>query len=520
MLDNLKVLLVNAPPLSIAEPWFDEADWPRDALPYLAGYLRQYPGFEIRIIDAKYQRLDFQDVLREALGFRPDVVGLCALTNEIKPAAYLASLLKEHLPKAITVVGGAHVTAIPDATLCSFPMIDVGVVGEGEITFFELCEAIRAGETLHDIPGLCFREGERIVRTENRERILDQDRIPDPAFDLLPPAKEYWVQAVRGCPFSCHFCMNHNGRVPRKRSVARIVDQIESLINRFGAQRIHFGDEIFTIDPSRTHELMDQFLLRGFHQKITWDCQTHVRFVDRDLLVKMKQAGCVRVDMGIESGDREKLRSLGKGTNLEMIEKAFDAARQAGMPFGTLLIIGHPDETHESLQQTLDLAVRFNPDTPFISVMTPFPGTEVSRMAAAGEGGYRLVSTDWDDYSKMIGGALEFAGLTKSRIVWLQLWGYVRVFLYNRRFWDLAKFVWEYRRAGIKVFLSAVLPGVNLNRRSRLRPKDYEERLRAGTPATAEDVIRGRVEWEAFQKSEVQRARAKPVDSLPIVSIS
>jgi radical SAM superfamily enzyme YgiQ (UPF0313 family) len=503
-------MLINPPPIAILEPWFDAPEWPRDGIAYVAGYLRQFDGYDVRVIDAKFQRLNFEQVKQIVADFQPDVVGLGALTNEIKPAAYLCSHIKELVPKVVTVIGGPHVTAIPESTLREFPMFDIGVVGEGEITFHRLCETIRDGGDFREIQSLCFREKDQIVSTPKRERLLEQDRIPDPAFDLLPPATEYWVQTVRGCPFNCNFCMNHNGRVARKRDVDRVISQITKLIDQYGAKHIRFGDEIFTIDMERTHLLLDEMIERGMHRRITWDCQTHVRFVDLPLLRKMKQAGCLRVDMGIETGDDEKLRVLGKGTTIRMIEEAFSAAREAGLPFGTLLIIGHPNETRESIRQTLDLAVRFNPDTPFISVMTPFPGTEVSRMAAAQENGYRLTSTDWDDFNVKSGGVLEFAGLSRSQIAWWQLWGYIRVFLFNYRFVELLRFIWTYRGAGLALVRRGLL-GQQRNAGSRLRPADYEKRLAVGTPTSAEDIIRGRLSWEAYQKLEM--ARTRKVDS-------
>jgi tRNA A37 methylthiotransferase MiaB len=517
MSSPLKVMLINPPPIAIVEPWFDAPEWPRDSLAYVAGYLRQFDGYDVQIIDAKFQRLNFQQVKEMVDRFQPDVVGLCALTNEIKPAAYQASLIKDVVPNCVAVIGGPHVTAIPEPTLREFPMFDVGVIGEGEITFHLLCQAIRDGGDFRDIEAICFRREEGVVVNPKRDRVLEQDSLPDPAFDLLPSAKEYWVQTVRGCPFNCHFCMNHNGRVARKRDVDRVIAQIENLIDKHGAKHIRFGDEIFTIDMERTHMLLDEMMARGIHKKITWDCQTHVRFVDLAITKKMKAANCLRVDMGIETGDDEKLRVLGKGTTIKMIEEAFEAARQADLPFGTLLIIGHPNETKESIKRTLDLAVRFNPDTPFISVMTPFPGTEVSRMAAAGENGYTLTSTDWDDFSKMSGGVLEFAGLTRSQIAWWQLWGYVRVFLFNWRFVELAKFIWTYRGAGMTLVKRGLF-GQQRHAGSRLVPPDYHERLASDARTTAEDIIRGRISWEEYQKLEMQRTRKVASNLLRVVT--
>ncbi len=299
---RLKVVLINAPPLAIVEPWYDRPNWGRVGLAYLAAKLRQHPGFDVSIIDAKLERLDFQQTLARVTALQPHVVGLTAFTNEIKPAAYLAALIKEENPSLLTVIGGVHVTALPIQTLEEFASFDVGVVGEGEITFLELCEAVRADNDMDGIPGLAYRREGGFVQTELRKRILDQDEIPQPAWDLLPPSPEYWVQTLRGCPFNCVFCMNHNGRVARTRSVENVIEEIESIIDTYKPKTIRFGDELFTVNMDRSRKMMGAMIARGIGGKVQWDCQTHVRFVDYELLVQMKEAGCYQVDLGIETG--------------------------------------------------------------------------------------------------------------------------------------------------------------------------------------------------------------------------
>ena len=220
----------------------------------------------------------------------------------------------------------------------------------------------------------------------------------------------------------------------------------------------------------------------------------------------MKQAGCHLVELGIETGDEEKLKTLGKGTNLKMILKAAEAARQAEMPFGTFFIIGQPDETSESIRRTVDLAVQMNPDLPVIGLMCPYPGTEVARLAAEGQGGYRLVTTDWDEYNKQIGGAMEFAGMLRNQLEWIQVRAYLAVYLKNWRFWGLLKFAWHYRGGAWQMLKKALLKRSMSN--SLPRPADYDDRLAGGRRATVEDVVVARADWEEVQKRELVRAKA------------
>jgi len=436
---------------------YDTPDYTRLALATLAGYLRPH-GYECGCVDAKFERLSYDDVLERVRAFAPDIVGLTAFTNEVKPAARVAERIKRELPGVKVILGGVHVTAIPERTMNEFPSFDFGAVGEGEQTMLDLCDALRDGGDLAGIDGLIWRDdGGALIENSPRADIADQDSIPMPAWDLMPPARESLVMTARGCPYSCQFCMNPNGRVVRKRSPESFVDELDWLIEHAKPERLFICDEIFSVDVKRTHRILDLMIERGHHRHLKWMAQTHVNFVDEELFAKMKRAGAYMVGFGIETGDLEKLRTLNKGIRgFEKIDAARAAAARAGLPVEAYFIIGQPHETWESARNTVRLAVRVNPDLPIFGIMVPYPGTEVHRLAENREGGFRIKSTNWDDYNKQIGDALEFDGLTRRQLEQLQLLGYLSVFIRNFRFLDLARFVWRFRREGF-VFLRKVL---------------------------------------------------------------
>jgi len=508
----MRVLLVNPPVFRVDEPWYDTPKFVRTGLAYLAGYLRQHPGFEIEIIDSKFERIDFEKTLQKVLEFKPDIVGLGAFTNEIKPAAYMSKMIKENLPNIITVIGGVHVTALPDKTLEEFPEFDVAVIGEGEITFSELCTALRDKKPLDKINGLSFRKDDKIIVTPPRERILDQDSIPFPAWDLLPKAETYIVMSLRGCPFNCIFCMNPNGRVARKRTIDNVVEELELLIESFHPKEIMFGDELFSVDMERTTKLLNAMIKHNIHKKLSWWSQTHVRFVDYELLTLMKKANCTIMGLGVETGDEEKLKTLGKGTNLKMILKARDAARKAQLPVETYFILGQPNETVESMNKTIDFAVKMNPDLPIFGIMSPYPGTEIARLAVKGEAGYRLVTTDWDEYNKQIGGALEFANLTRQQIEIVQIKAYTKVFLKNHRYKDFIKFLWHYKGGGWSVFKKIV----GLKSKNKYgEVGDKTKRIKLDEKGKQE-IISATSSWQKWQVSEVGRAKRTDPDLIKI----
>lgn len=443
----MRVLLINPPPYQRVDE-YDTPNFTRLGLACLAATLRDRGDAEVQIVDAKFERLSYDAILDRVRRFSPDVVGLTAFTNEIKPAARVAAAVKELSSAIATVVGGVHASVLPERTLEEFPVFDTVVVGEGELTFVELVEALAARGRCDAIAGLCYRQTDGLtVRTGERLRTADLDSLGIPAWDLLPPSPRYLFMTQRGCAYRCTFCANPNGRTVRTRSVDHVLAELDAIIAR-GGEELYIGDELFTADRERTHRLLDAMIDAGIGRKLRWSAQTHVNLVDRDLFAKMKAAGCFICGLGIETGDPDIMRRMKKGSTIDRVMKARNAAREVGLPIEGLMIIGHPYETWESAMRTIDFAVELNPDRPIVGVMVPYPGTEVAAMAARGEGGYRLLSTDWNDYAKQIGNALAFEHLSRRQLEILQMLAYVRVFVGNRRWADLARFVWKYRSEG------------------------------------------------------------------------
>jgi anaerobic magnesium-protoporphyrin IX monomethyl ester cyclase len=500
-LENRRIVLVNAPPLGILEPWYDVPDFPRGALANLAAYLRANGINNILCIDAKLSQLNFDQTINKILEFRPTHVGFTAFTNEIKPCAYIAAKVKQIDPSILTIVGGAHVSAIPEATLREFLGFDVVVVGDGEETLLEII----TGAEFSVIKGVTYRSYGVIKRNPERDRILDQDNLPMPAWDMLPVGRHYWLQTAKGCPFKCVFCMNHNGRVVRKNSVEKAMDEIQFVIDNYHPEWIRFGDELFTADRGRTISFLEQWIERGFHQKVKWDLQTHVKYVDREMLRLFKKANITQLDMGVESGDSVILKSMGKATNEEMILRAFKMAHEEGIKTGSLLLLGQPNETIKSMQNTIRLAVKINSSIPMIGIMMPLPGTEVAKLAAKKQGGYSRISFDWDEYSKNVGVAVEFTNFSRKQIERVQFWGFVKVFVINFRILELIQFVWKYRVEGWGNFKKMIWGASQKENLFTQKPLDYDSILQEGEKPTAEDMYESKEVFDAIQQNEMRR---------------
>jgi radical SAM superfamily enzyme YgiQ (UPF0313 family) len=399
------------------------------------------------------------DTLKKSLSsLKADIYGLTAMTHEIGSAGKLAEAIKAAHPDATVVVGGCHSIALPRDTLADFPGFDVAISGEGEVTGCQLVKALDEGRLLDGIEGLVFRRDGEIVVNPRREMNLNMNEFPMPAWDLFPHTDIYPVMTARGCPFHCVFCMQVMGHQVRYRSPENVVDEIDVLINDFGAKEVWFYDETFTLNKDRVHRILDLMMDRGHHKKIRWLAQTRVNRCDEELFKKMAHAGCFEIDFGIESGNQEILHAIGKDFSLDEAREIIPMAKKAGIKVANLFILGHPNETHETLRDTIDFAAELNSDRVSFGIMVPYPGTEVARMAANGEGGYRLLSTDWADYNKYLGNALEFDTISRKELERLQVKAYLKFYLHNKRFLDLGKLFAGRWREGVAILKRVAAP--------------------------------------------------------------
>jgi len=441
------VVLVKTSPEEIVQGgWYR---MPLLGLGYLAGYLRAR-GVKAGIVDAMFDRLSLEETVQRVVDAAPRLVGLTAMTHEIRRAAEVASAIRRQLPGAIFVIGGPHCTALPERTLEEFDVFDFGVFGEGEETLLELWLALERGESgaaLEKIAGLVWRRGGQAARNKARPWIRDLDALPQPAWDLYGPSEVYQIFASRGCPFQCIFCMRVLGDEARFRSPKNVVDEFEAVVERYHPREIDFSDETFTLRRGWTLEICDELIRRGLHRSVRWFANGRVNTVDEELLRRMREAGCARIGFGIESGNEEILRAAHKGTSVAQVEKAIAACKRVGLQVEAFYILGFPGETRRAALDTIRLAARLNTTTAAFGIMVPYPGTRVAEMAARGEGGYRLLSRDWSAYDKHLGNALELATLSRRDLERLQARAYLWFYLRNLRIKEFARFVWDKRKA-------------------------------------------------------------------------
>ena len=369
---------------------------------YLAAILEKN-GYDVNVIDCQALNRTLNEVESELRKRQPDVVGLTSTTLTYKSALEIIKVAKKALPNCLTVIGGSHVTFWDDKALQECPQLDIVVRKEGEITFLELMQKLEAGKSFSDVLGITYRKGEEIVRTPDRPYIEDLDSLPFPAHHLWPldRLRKYGnvmfpLMTSRGCVFWCEFCsaVRMFGRRFRMRSTKNVVDEIEHLHNTYGATNFTFCDDAFTVDQARTEELCEEIKRRKL--KIKWNCGTRIDMLTKELLIKMKDAGCISVWSGVESGAQQILDAMAKGIHVEQTIRVFGWLRELGLKTAPNVILGFPGETKKTAWKTIKFVEKISPDyMGFYNIATPFPGTPMYDEVK--EKGWLRV-TDFDKY--------------------------------------------------------------------------------------------------------------------------
>ena len=350
-------------------------------LGYLAAVLEQNE-YKVDVIDCQAAKLSYEEFKSEIGKRQPNIVGVTSTTLTYKSGLRIVKIAKEAFPNCLTIMGGSHVTFWDENALKECPELDVVVRKEGENTLLEIVQRLEAGKSFHDVVGITCRKDGKIVKNPDRPYIKDLDSLPFPAHNLWPLETlrkygtiVYPIMASRGCVFWCDFCtaVRMFGRKYRMRSPKNVVDEIEFLHKTYGANQFTFYDDAFTVDQDRTAEICHEIEKRKL--KIKWDCETRVDMVTKDLLLKMREAGCIAIWFGVESGSQRVIDAMGKGFSLTQTMNAFQWAKDAGLMTVAGVILGFPGETKESAMETIKLVEKINPDDVGYYIATPYPGT-------------------------------------------------------------------------------------------------------------------------------------------------
>ncbi len=397
-------------------PYVDEivgSSWPSLGLAYVAAALEQ-KNHSIKLIDRNILSSKNQDIDKVTIGIlkelKPELVGITVTTPMLPDSFHVSKIVKEILPNTKVIYGGHHPTILYREVL-SNKNVDIVVLGEGEVTICEIAE----GKQLKDIPGIAYKEEDKIMVTESRNLVKDIDSLPMPAwhhYDMEYYARysEYnnpvirgvssratHIFAARGCPYRCSFCSGPVifGNRVRFHSVNRVIEEIEFLIEHYGINGIYLAEDMFLSKREHVEMLCDEFIKRKLNKKIVWCAQCRSDRINKELLIMMKKAGCIQIEYGFESGSQRILNMMSKKTTPEQNILAANLTKKIGLRFLANIIIGFPGETKEDFIDTIEFLKRIKPTEIGFNILTPLPGTRVyNDLISSGI----ITEVDWSDF--------------------------------------------------------------------------------------------------------------------------
>ncbi len=339
-------------------------------LAYVAGALKR-AGYDSHIIDMQVDDTNVEDLIAS---HAPRLLGFSVTTWTSKDVIEKAKHLKSRFPDLILVAGGPHASAMPERTLDEG--FDVVVKGYGEESIVELMKNLSRPDQWTDVAGISYKHGGMIKHNPKRRPPDSLEELPFPSFDLLDVERYKWcsVSSSRGCSAACLFCADSHlfARRVILRPAQGFVDELEYLYKEKGVQRFYFVDEQFTFDNARASEICREIVRR--EMKIKWLVNSRVDRVTPSLLQLMKQAGCISVAFGVESGSDAILRRIRKGARAQTALDAVHKAKAAQIRVKTSWIVGLPG-TFEEQMESIDLMQAMEPNHIDVFLLTIYPGT-------------------------------------------------------------------------------------------------------------------------------------------------
>jgi len=394
-------------------------------------------GFEVVFQDAPAAHgspMDYEESFADIAHRAADALLFVVDTStpSIVSDTAFADALKRSYPNAFVMLVGTHPSALPAETLANAELVDAVAMHEFDYIVRDVARALHEGNNPTDTPGLAWCDDSRTVTVnEAYPFITELDEIPF-AADFIKRHlnyRDYFFSAAaypeiqmftgRGCPARCTFCVypqTMHGHKYRLRSSESVVDEFQFIADEFpDVKEVVIEDDTFTISKRRVVEICDLLIERGLNKRLRWLCNARVN-LDYETMCKMKEAGCHLIIPGIESGSQEILNNIRKGTTLEQVEQYIAAAKKAKLMVHACYMVGNRGETRETMQNTLDLALRLNTDTAQFYPLLPFPGTEA--YAWAKERGY--IGGGYSDYVQedgTINSLLELPNLSAAEMV-------------------------------------------------------------------------------------------------------
>ncbi len=339
----------------------------------------------VEVLDAEGLKLTDDETKELLRRKRPKIIGLTITSFTIEIIEYWAGFGKEL--GATILVGGPHASLAPEDVLIKCPSVDIVVRGEAEEIINELNYSVLRGKDISKIKGVCFRkeDGDFYISNEIL-KVKDFKSLPFPDFSLLP-LQNYWcpdarkrpmvtMQTSRGCPFACKFCSSSIlvGKKIRGWAVPEVILALKKIVGQ-GVQEISFVDDEFILNKKRVRTLCQEIIDNGI--KISWFCNARADQIDYKTAKLMKLAGCHQIYLGVESGSEKILEEVGKKSSVDKMISGAEILKEVGIDRSVGFIIGLPNETNFTVEQSISLAKIIKPERLQFTRFTPLIGTEL-----------------------------------------------------------------------------------------------------------------------------------------------
>ena len=343
-----------------------------------------------KLVDAPAHRQTVADVLAIAKDYELVIMytSTPTLPNDVK----CAEAIKAQNPATQVGLIGAHVAVLPEKTLEEHPVLDFVCRHEFDYT----CQELAQGKAYSEIKGLSYRDGSgKICHNEERELIHDWDSMPSvfPVYAQHLHIPNYLIGYLlnpyislytgRGCPAKCTFCLwpqTIGGHQYRAKSPAAVGEEMALGKSLFGPsiREYFFDDDTFTIDKQRVIAI-SEYLKK---LKLTWSCNARAT-LDYDTLKTLRNNGLRLLLVGFESGNQQVLDRIKKGVKLETARRFMQDCHKLGIKVHGAFIIGLPNESPATIEETIRFACDISPHTIQVSIAAPYPGTELYQQALA-----------------------------------------------------------------------------------------------------------------------------------------
>lgn len=446
-------------------------------LGYIAAAL-QNAGHRVDVVDLNAQNESENELKKKIEISSYNMIGIRAMITQFKQVQELASLIKS-VSQTKIVLGGGLASSVPEMVLKEAD-IDIAVVGEGETTVVELAARIENQQSIVDLKGIaCWANG-KVVKAPPQSYIDDISTIPFPAWDLFPmeryfnkadlgfPKRKISVITSRGCPYQCSFCFHGIfGYKYRSRSAENVVKEVELLSNKYGVHGIMFEDDTFTVDRHRVYEICDLLIKKA--PKIIWTCNGRVNLINKDMLNKMRSAGCASISYGIESGSQKILNNINKGVEVSKMHEAIKLTWESGIVPHAFLMLGTPGETVETVRESIDFCKKAGIAAEF-TIATPIPGTRLYQEAVnmGRTDSLEGLVRDWGNWYEEI--LVNVTDISTHELQNLKKQAEKEVFISfirNRKKYFVNMFFREIRVNGVKSLLTRIFKGIRLLLRIR-----------------------------------------------------